>query len=271
MQCHMVVLPSTQGCCCHRHATDSRGIARAELLSAAGRLQQVRFCQIEHTQHACCSNAMLNQFTPLHSDTPAIPPEQLPSWMSALPGWKVAADQKSISRQFTAKNFVAGTSWVQRRNACGFKPHTTFPGCRHLLTKCAWVTCVCVCMCHVCCTAIDFFQAVKEVAEAEGHHPDLHLTNYRDVQVSTRGKELHAAVAAAALVACLPATVSRPRGGCMSQPACSDPDPSACRPCAVSFSTAGCSVHARHQGSVNVRHGKQGSPFAQPHCEGHTQ
>jgi 4a-hydroxytetrahydrobiopterin dehydratase len=31
--------------------------------------------------------------------------------------------------------------------------------------------------------AVDFFNAVKEVAEAEGHHPDLHLANYREVQV----------------------------------------------------------------------------------------
>lgn len=31
--------------------------------------------------------------------------------------------------------------------------------------------------------AVAFFQEVMEVAEAEGHHPDLHLTNYRDVRV----------------------------------------------------------------------------------------
>jgi 4a-hydroxytetrahydrobiopterin dehydratase len=31
--------------------------------------------------------------------------------------------------------------------------------------------------------AIDFFNGVKEVAESEGHHPDLHLTDYRRVQV----------------------------------------------------------------------------------------
>ena len=27
--------------------------------------------------------------------------------------------------------------------------------------------------------AIDFFNKVKVVAEEQGHHPDLHLTNYR--------------------------------------------------------------------------------------------
>lgn len=31
--------------------------------------------------------------------------------------------------------------------------------------------------------AIDFFNHVKDVAESEGHHPDLHLERYRDVTV----------------------------------------------------------------------------------------
>ena len=30
-------------------------------------------------------------------------------------------------------------------------------------------------------TALDFFRRVGEVAEAEDHHPDLHLTGYRNV------------------------------------------------------------------------------------------
>ena len=58
--------------------------------------------------------------------------------MPALPAWELAADKRSISRSFTAKNFVA---------------------------------------------AIDFFSGVKDVAEAEGHHPDLHLTDYRSVRI----------------------------------------------------------------------------------------
>jgi len=32
-------------------------------------------------------------------------------------------------------------------------------------------------------TGLDFFRRVGELAEAEGHHPDLHLTNYRDVTI----------------------------------------------------------------------------------------
>ena len=30
---------------------------------------------------------------------------------------------------------------------------------------------------------LDFFRRVGELAEAEGHHPDLHLTNFRDVRI----------------------------------------------------------------------------------------
>ena len=30
---------------------------------------------------------------------------------------------------------------------------------------------------------LDFFQKVAEVAESEGHHPDLHLVGYRNVSI----------------------------------------------------------------------------------------
>jgi 4a-hydroxytetrahydrobiopterin dehydratase len=32
-------------------------------------------------------------------------------------------------------------------------------------------------------TAIEFFNKVAALAEAEGHHPDLHLTGYRTVEI----------------------------------------------------------------------------------------
>jgi 4a-hydroxytetrahydrobiopterin dehydratase len=32
-------------------------------------------------------------------------------------------------------------------------------------------------------TGLDFFNRVGAVAEAEDHHPDLHLSNYRDVTI----------------------------------------------------------------------------------------
>lgn len=32
-------------------------------------------------------------------------------------------------------------------------------------------------------SAITFFNRVAELAEEEGHHPDLHLTGYRDIKI----------------------------------------------------------------------------------------
>jgi 4a-hydroxytetrahydrobiopterin dehydratase len=32
-------------------------------------------------------------------------------------------------------------------------------------------------------TALDYFRRIGDLAEAENHHPDLHLTNYRDVAI----------------------------------------------------------------------------------------
>src|SRR5262245_65643631 len=32
-------------------------------------------------------------------------------------------------------------------------------------------------------TALDFFRRVGEIAEAEDHHPDLHLVGYRNVKI----------------------------------------------------------------------------------------
>jgi 4a-hydroxytetrahydrobiopterin dehydratase len=32
-------------------------------------------------------------------------------------------------------------------------------------------------------TALDFFQRVGQLAESEDHHPDLHLTGYREVAI----------------------------------------------------------------------------------------
>ena len=52
--------------------------------------------------------------------------------------------------------------------------------------------------------AVDFLNALSAVAEAEGHHPDVHLTNYRDVRVEVTthaigGLSLHDFVLAAKL------------------------------------------------------------------------
>lgn len=52
--------------------------------------------------------------------------------------------------------------------------------------------------------AMDFINGVSAVAEEEGHHPDFHLTNYRDVRVDVTthaigGLSLHDFVLAAKL------------------------------------------------------------------------
>ena len=36
---------------------------------------------------------------------------------------------------------------------------------------------------HATGAAVSFFGKVAEVAEEQGHHPDLHLTDYREVKV----------------------------------------------------------------------------------------
>ena len=50
-------------------------------------------------------------------------------------------------------------------------------------------TCIVSCSLHVCSllaprqSALDYIGAVGAVAEEAGHHPDLHLTEYRTVEV----------------------------------------------------------------------------------------
>lgn len=51
-------------------------------------------------------------------------------------------------------------------------------------------------------SAIEFFRRVSELAEAESHHPDLHLTSYRNVSIeiwthSVKGLSLNDFVLAA--------------------------------------------------------------------------
>jgi len=58
--------------------------------------------------------------------------------LSEIPGWILAADDKSIERSYTLKNFVA---------------------CINLINK------------------------IKDIAEDEMHHPDMHLTGYRNLKV----------------------------------------------------------------------------------------
>jgi 4a-hydroxytetrahydrobiopterin dehydratase len=40
-------------------------------------------------------------------------------------------------------------------------------------------------------TALDFFQRIGQVAEGEDHHPDLHLTGFRNVAVELSTHAIH--------------------------------------------------------------------------------
>ena len=75
---------------------------------------------------------------PCEGGMPPLGPEQVRSYLDALPDWKLAADGRAIRREWRVKDFA---------------------------------------------TALDFFRRVGEVAEAEDHHPDLHLTSYRNVAI----------------------------------------------------------------------------------------
>lgn len=69
---------------------------------------------------------------PLHS-------EQLTVYSQQLPDWNIAGDEKSISREFTFKDFKEALAFVNR---------------------------------------------VGEIAESEGHHPDLNLFAFKKVLVT---------------------------------------------------------------------------------------
>jgi 4a-hydroxytetrahydrobiopterin dehydratase len=68
-----------------------------------------------------------------------IPRNQARERAARLPGWKLAASARSLSKTFVMKNFSA---------------------------------------------AIALINKILPVAEAEDHHPDLHLTNYRQLRIA---------------------------------------------------------------------------------------
>ncbi|DBA69217.1 TPA: hypothetical protein ACH3X2_012964 [Trebouxia sp. C0005] len=73
-----------------------------------------------------------------NKQTPKLSKDDLENKLQALPAWQLNEATTTLTRTFTAKNFVA---------------------------------------------AVKFFDQVAEVAEEEDHHPDLHLTDYREVKV----------------------------------------------------------------------------------------
>jgi 4a-hydroxytetrahydrobiopterin dehydratase len=75
---------------------------------------------------------------PCEGGAPPLSRDEVTQLLTGLPQWRLAADAKSIRREWRVKDFPA---------------------------------------------ALDFFRRIGEVAEAEDHHPDLHLTGYRNVAV----------------------------------------------------------------------------------------
>lgn len=47
-------------------------------------------------------------------ETPKLAPEELPALLALVPAWRLAEDGGSISRRFTAKNFVAAVDFLSR-------------------------------------------------------------------------------------------------------------------------------------------------------------
>lgn len=64
--------------------------------------------------------------------------QRIAEYLRQTPGWTVASDEKSISREYTMKNFLAAVEAIRR---------------------------------------------IAAVAEAENHHPDVHLTGYRKLKI----------------------------------------------------------------------------------------
>ena len=78
--------------------------------------------------------------------------------MAELPDWQCSPDGRCITRSFVARNFRTG----QEELAPLQWPVVTAPAG----------------------AAIQFFQRAADAAENAGHHPDLHLTEYRNVNVA---------------------------------------------------------------------------------------
>jgi 4a-hydroxytetrahydrobiopterin dehydratase len=75
---------------------------------------------------------------PCEGGVPPLAPEKVRLLLPNVPQWRLAADGKSIRREWRVKDFA---------------------------------------------NALDFFQRIGQIAEAEDHHPDLHLTGYRNVAI----------------------------------------------------------------------------------------
>jgi 4a-hydroxytetrahydrobiopterin dehydratase len=75
---------------------------------------------------------------PCEGGVTPLSPAEVTELSKQVPAWRLAADGKSIRREWRVKDFD---------------------------------------------TAVDFFNRIARIADAEDHHPDLHLTGYRNVAI----------------------------------------------------------------------------------------
>jgi len=68
-------------------------------------------------------------------------PEEARNYMPDVPGWTLAQDSKSISKEYKFKDFIG---------------------------------------------AVNFINLIADIAEAENHHPDIHLTGYNNIKIELK-------------------------------------------------------------------------------------
>lgn len=172
------------------HAAPCGQQARAGGAGRRSRLARVRQhsvsmpppCRTPPFSHTPRHNASVGGCSP---DTPKVPADEIPALLAIIPAWRLAADGKSISRSFTAKNFVAGALHgrpVAHALSCialqlhrlnkqhqrpgrlgGMRAGADSRGLAHIADTCVHAT-----LAHA---AVDFVNKLVPVAEAEGHHP----------------------------------------------------------------------------------------------------
>lgn len=122
--------------------------------------------------------------------------------MGAVPLWRLNEDKTAISRSFTAKNWQGCISLPGAVSDRLLRGQYKAVAVARISTNCVVVMKSANPNHRQC--ALDFINGMSAVAEEEGHHPDFHLTNYRDVRVDVTthaigGLSLHDFVLAAKL------------------------------------------------------------------------
>jgi pterin-4a-carbinolamine dehydratase len=97
-------------------------------------------------------------------------PEQIEAELTRMKLWSLK-DGNKISRSFTARNFQVSSIFL----LCSyFTCHVTT---RRLLIRLSGV----LILCKQC--AMDSLVEIGKLAERENHHPDMHITGYRNVDI----------------------------------------------------------------------------------------